>query len=573
MIDLRAWNFDDAGPVRLNGQWRFSWHELWSPAGSPATGLIKVPSAWNGQTFVTNGSPVTSDGTGYGRYELTILLAEDAPRLHIALPEIHMASQLWINGELTFSAGIVGINESSETPKSIPASIPLPAASKIELVLAVSNHYHMEGGILRPIQLGKSQEILAREETRRLINVFTIGALMFLGLYYLVNYLSQSEQQEQLWYALLAFLMLIRLAVVNKLTYLLGDHSHLLSTQLSYTTVFLVPTIYIYFLYSLFPEEFHKRLVQVLLAIGSLGTLFVWLTPASVFTWVRDPALIAIQALAIYAMGMTLLACLRKREDSLTVLMIVIVFGATLIYDTLLYQRLIEANDISPFGFLIFIFGHAAILGRRSNRIIHREREARKALAEMTETLQSKVEARTADLAIAKEQAEQALMQKNRVLAATSHDLRQPLHALNLFVGMLETSIKQGTWPKAVMKITQLLQGLDKFMVDLGEVSRLQSGNLTSQISDVCLETYFEVLFDEFDVICRQKGVSLKIVHTGMWAKTDPDMLARILRNLVSNAVKYTNTGKILIGCRRQGDKVWVEVHDTGPGIPAENKH
>ena len=566
VLDLREWDFSRDGMVRLNGQWRFDWLSLRGYGGIPETEsdtFLGVPAVWNQQQV--NGSRL--GGYGYGTYQLTILLDHEAPSLHLAVPEIHMASRLWVNGKQLFSAGVVGTSKAQEVPKSVPVSVALPRAERLNLVIEVSNFYHMEGGIGRAIKMGASEQILANEQNRLLINIFTIGALMFLGLHYLVTYLNQPEHKEQLWYALLAMLMLVRLAVVNKLTYLFGDHSHLLSTRLSYTTVFLVPSLYLLFLRSLFPDEFHKTLVRGTVTIGIAGTIIVWLTSPTLFTWMRDPAVIAIQCLSLYAIAMTLLACMHRREDSFTVLLIALVFGGTLIYDTLLYQRFIEANDISPFGFLVFVFGHAAILGRRTNRITQREREARHALAEMTRTLQSRIEARTFDLAEAKANAEQALMSKNRVLAAASHDLRQPLHALNLFVGMLETSIKQGTWPTAVAKISQLLQGLDKFLVNLGEISRLQSGGTTPNIQSLQLQTYFEVLSDEFGHECQYKGISLQFVPTSVWVRTDPDLVARMLRNLISNAVKYTNQGVILIGCRRRGNHVRIDVYDTGLGI------
>lgn len=566
VFDLRDWNIDHDGGLQVIGNWRFDWQALIGPGDAPQDPqdtFLAVPGVWNGKTV--NGQPI--DGCGFGTYRLTILLPPDSPPLHLGLPEFHMASRLWANGELIFEAGQVGRTREEEIARSVPATVALPRSETVDLVLQMSNFYHMEGGIPRVINLDRSDRILGNANSRLLINVFTIGALVFLGLHYLVIFINQPRNREHLLYALLAFLMLIRLAVVNKLTYLLGDHPHVLSTRLSYTTVFLVPTLYVMFLHTLFPLEFNRRLAQLLVAAGLVGTAVVWLTPPHFFTWVRDTSVVIIQALVLYAIIMTILACLRRREDSVTVLVIVLIFGLSIIYDTLLYQGLLYSNDISSYGFLVFIFGHAAILGRRSNRAEVQEREARQALAEITQNLKERVVARTAALAEAKDAAEQALLAKSRFLNAASHDLRQPLHAINLFAGMLETSIRQGTWPKAVAKITQSLQGLDKFLVDLGEMGRLESGVLEPRIKSVSLQTFFEVLFDELEPECRVKGLELTFVRTTVWVRTDPDMFGRMLRNLVSNAIKYTESGRVVVGCRRLPDGVRVEVHDTGCGF------
>jgi signal transduction histidine kinase len=567
VLDMRQWNFKEGGAVPLTGEWRFSWRQLVDPGSDQAPSsftYFPVPSVWNNK----HAGGQALDGFGYATYQLTILLPEDAPKLCLDLPEFHMASALWANGKLIATAGEVGTTRDRELPKSVPQTACLPEGTEIHLVLHISNFYHMEGGILRVIRLGESNQVLGNERRTLLVNVFTMGALMFLGLHYLVFSFSQPQNKEHLLYALLAFLMLVRLAVTHKLTYMFADHPHLLSTRLSYTTVFLVPTLYIMFLYCLYPNEINRRFAQSLVVVGILGTFMVWITEARIFTWVRDYCVVATQVLIVYAVGVVLIATLRRRTDALIMLAIVLVFSSTVLFDTFLYQRVLYASDISPYGFLVFIFGHAAILGRRTNRATVKERAARQELAELSATLQSRIEARTADLAKAKEYAELANQAKSRFLLAASHDLRQPLHALNLFTDMLPTSIARGTWPRAVTKIKQSLQTIDRHLIEVGEVGRLQSGSIAPEITAFSLQVYFEVLFDEFELEAARKNLQLKFVSSTLWCNSDIDLIGRILRNLISNAIKYTDRGRIIVGCRRSGAELRIEVWDTGIGIP-----
>lgn len=585
ILDLRDWRFEGDSGVTLSGDWRFAWNRLISPGGTPpAAGdaLITVPSRWNDQ--VVDGTELSP--FGYATYQLTLHLPPGRPSLHLDLPEINMAFSLWANGERLTGAGTVATSAENEVPRSVPLTVELPDADEIHLVMHVSNYYHFEGGIPRQIKLDRSDTVTGSWQRRLLMNVFTIGALCFLGLHYLVLYLNRREEPEHLLYALLAFLFLLRLVVVNQLTYLFIDHPHIISTRLSYTTIFLVPPIYLLFLNSLFPQEVSRKFAMLMLAVGAACTAVTYFTPAHVFTLARDTWILVIQGVVVYATACVAFACIRRREDAMIVLGIVMVLGATIIYDTLLYQRVMYANDISPYGFLVFIFGHAAILGRRANRAFRRESAARQELAELTGTLQSRVEDRTADLSAkvaeleqqeaeleqARESAVLANSAKTRFLAAASHDLRQPLHALNLFVETLESSIRKGNWQRVVARISQSLGGLDKLLVDLSEVSRLESGLMTPIRDDVPLQPCFDRMRDEFEVLCAEKGLQLRVVGTSLCVDTDAEMLERILRNLLSNAVKYTPKGRILLGCRRTGDNVRIEVRDTGSGIEPGNQ-
>ncbi len=170
-----------------------------------------------------------------------------------------------------------------------------------------------------------------------------------------------------------------------------------------------------------------------------------------------------------------------------------------------------------------------------------------------------------------REDAEQANVSKSKFLAAASHDLRQPLHALGLFVDALESRIHFKEVKDIVSNIRISTDALSDLLNALLDISKLDAGVLQPKPTDFQLRPVLQRIQTDFSDVAKDKSLSLKIVDCGLVVHTDPTMLERILRNLVSNAIRYTHHGKVLLGCRRQDDNINIQIHDTGIGIEKEN--
>ncbi len=176
------------------------------------------------------------------------------------------------------------------------------------------------------------------------------------------------------------------------------------------------------------------------------------------------------------------------------------------------------------------------------------------------------------ELRAATEQAEQANRAKSRFLAAASHDIRQPLQAMGLFVAALGQSGLTAPARDLVAKLEASLESLESLLSSLLDISRLEAGVVEPQTGPVPLGPMLHRLAEEFAPLAHDKGVRLRAVPTAAVAHSDPVLLERILRNLLANAVRYTPAGGILLGCRRRGGRLRIEVRDTGVGIPPEHR-
>ena len=171
------------------------------------------------------------------------------------------------------------------------------------------------------------------------------------------------------------------------------------------------------------------------------------------------------------------------------------------------------------------------------------------------------------------EAAEKANIAKSKFLAAASHDLRQPLHALSLLAGALAERIQFDEVKGIVDKIRAAVAALENLFNALLDISKLDSGVLQPCVEDFQLQPLFERMENDYRPEAEQKGLAFEVADCGqLVVRSDNILLERILRNFVSNAVRYTNQGSVKLTARQEGERIAIRVKDTGLGIPAEKQ-
>jgi len=168
----------------------------------------------------------------------------------------------------------------------------------------------------------------------------------------------------------------------------------------------------------------------------------------------------------------------------------------------------------------------------------------------------------------AKQQAELANVAKSRFLAAASHDLRQPLQSIALVQGLLAQTVQGERAQKLVTRLDETLGAMSGMLNTLLDINQLEVGAVQPVLAPVPVNEVLDPLKDEFIYHAQARGLSLRVVPCSLTIETDARLLSQMIRNLLSNAVKYTKHGKLLLGCRRHGSKLSIEIWDTGIGIP-----
>jgi signal transduction histidine kinase/CheY-like chemotaxis protein len=170
------------------------------------------------------------------------------------------------------------------------------------------------------------------------------------------------------------------------------------------------------------------------------------------------------------------------------------------------------------------------------------------------------------------QQLEAANLAKSRFLAAASHDLRQPLHALNLFVAQLRTETDPAERSRVIGQIDAAVTAMNDLFNALLDISKLDAGVLAPELTSFPVADLLKHMETTFAPAAREKGLRLRFVPSAAWVRSDFILLERILLNLVSNAIRYTVRGGVLVGCRRRGDQLRIEVWDSGIGIPEDQR-
>ena len=201
--------------------------------------------------------------------------------------------------------------------------------------------------------------------------------------------------------------------------------------------------------------------------------------------------------------------------------------------------------------------------------------KAAEALERANATLERRVRERTgeltrlnAELERAKAEADDANVSKTRFIAAASHDILQPLNAARLYVTSLIERQRAGEDAGLVQNIDASLEAVEEIFAALLDISRLDTGAMQPEMSDFRIDELLARLEVEFAPLAREKGLELKFMPCSLAVRSDRRLLRRLLQNLVSNAIKYTPKGIVLIGCRRRGSRLRIDVYDTGIGIP-----
>lgn len=182
----------------------------------------------------------------------------------------------------------------------------------------------------------------------------------------------------------------------------------------------------------------------------------------------------------------------------------------------------------------------------------------------------SELKNREEALDLARQEAERANAAKTRFLATASHDLRQPIHALGLFFANLADRVRDPETEPLIKQIEDSIEAIDSMLNALLDISKLDAGVVRPHVGPVVVAELFKRLETECQPLARVTGNRLRMRFSRVIGQSDPAMLERMLRNFLVNALRYTSNGRVLVGVRRRGDKLRIEVHDTGPGIPKD---
>jgi two-component sensor histidine kinase len=533
ILDLRSWNFERDGAVRLAGEWDFFPGLLLR--GSEAVDAFRVrvrsvPDVWKGS------EAGLARGRGSGTYRLKVLLPNDTPPLDIMYSTVSTAFELDANGMLIASAGRPSLDPSRAEAAYRPGVARLPLVGEdLVLVLRDSNYEYRVGGMWRPLYLGPEGPLERKAWSRDVGSISLAASLALLALVFAFFLRGGQEGKAFLFFCLFAAATALRSLVTGAyaLTRIFPSIEFDLLIRLEYLSVFSLLPCGLLFFTSLYPEEFDRRLGAALLLISAAFGLLLPFAPLRFLTWSIQPYY-ALVALYIAAIAATLArAVSRRRQGALPMAIGASILLIAAINDMLFSSFLIDTANIFPVSILAFVFVQAFVLAGR-----HRSTQMslRRALAEK-DLLIKEVHHRVKN----------SLQIVSSIATLQAHRFADP--AAIAACAAMQARIK------AVGLVHEKLYGLESTeFVDAGAYARELSGLLAEGYGG--------------------EGEGALLVQADA-VRVPADLcidIGLVLTELVANAYKYASAGgrrgRISVFLKREPSGLRLEVEDEGPGFP-----
>jgi len=376
VLDLRSWNFEQDGNIELSGDWQFYWKQLLSEIDfnkdslPTSNGLYHVPNTWNG--FKINGKELPGDG--YATFVLEVLINPRDTPLAFKIQDTNTAYNLYVDHELVARNGTVGTSVESMVPEFRPMTANFNVShDRFRIILQISNFYHRRGGPWSPIHMGDAKQVKHAAEKELISNGFLIGAIFIMGLYHIFLFTLRKEEWSYLHLGIFCTLIALRSLLVSEryLHILFPGIDWETLQKLEYLAFYLAVPIFAMFIHSLFPEDFHQKILRGIQGVSSLFVLLVLFSRAHYFTTSVNAYQVFTVISGIYIIYVLVKAYLNRRQGIIILLCGYLFLFLTIINEILFVNEVLQTGYTIPLGMFVFIFTQAFTLSQRYSSIFN----------------------------------------------------------------------------------------------------------------------------------------------------------------------------------------------------------
>ncbi|GAB5488856.1 MAG: hypothetical protein Pars2KO_24260 [Parasphingorhabdus sp.] len=568
----KDWDYGQDGALELSGEWQVIWGKLVSPQDFDKHyegDLFRIPQRWNNVDH-----PRMNGAYGIATFRAKLDLPDYEKELSFHQISPHSAWKLFGNGIPIGANGTVsdqpGNHRSHYTSRVFPAY-----PGKSELVLQISNFSHAYGGPGHPPTIWDSQQLFRTLGFLSLYYALVLGILLAIGIFHLIFYLADRSHREHgpvhLWFSLLCFIMVFRISgVIPYFHIYFPESAYWSDLRLPYASLFAAPAVYVLFFRSAFSGFFPEKLTLAIIGLNVFLTFSVLVTPEGFFTHLRDFSIGMNLFVILYSVVFTVRAMIDKQPGAAIILISNMIFLATAMNDAVIYTDNATGFDLTPFGILVLGIGYSYALLLRLQTTFETARDTSVALEQLNLGLEQQVRERTRAFKSAAAKAENSAHDQAQFIAAASHDLRQPLHALAMFNSALRSKVKNVAAAKLLGKQNDSIRNLGELLQDTLDSARVETSQKTPLWAPLELQTIVAGVSSGFEIQAEKRGLEyLENINAGQLV-TDGAMLQRILSNLVENALKAAKTS-ISVNANRSSSNWIIEVADDGNGIAKDD--
>ncbi|MFL0251441.1 ATP-binding protein [Clostridium neuense] len=560
-MDLSSWNFNKASTVNLNGKWEFYWKKLYTyedlKNGSMKPDIYaEVPSVWN--NYKVNGHNLS--GYGYATYRLKVKVPDDKKIMAVRIRNMSAAYKLYIDNKLIASNGKVGTNARDFIPqyRTVTANF-TPQKHEFNVIVQVSNYSYARGGMWYPVKLGTSYGISSQNEALMMKDMFLIGALIALAIYYINFFLLRTKERINLLFVLICIIAAARLFNYGEFNIL----SYEKTVFLEYFFDCLLPLLFLVIVNEMLPNNISRKKVEglKLITMAEIGIFIVF--PVHIYTSFVYVFEAAYTMCILVSLVIAIKAFKMKKNNSLIITAACVLIVISFVNDMLFQNNVILHinDDMSPIAIFISIMLESFVLSRKFADAFTQ-----------SEKLSSKL---ASSLKKEKEMQERLLKfdkLKDEFLANTSHELRTPLSGI---ISITESMIRgvNGSINEMQEKDLSIIVSSGRRLLnlvnDILDISKLKNRDIKLYEKSLDINNIISPIVNVFNYLNRNKAVKIliEIPENIPCVLADEDRFKQIIYNLMGNAVKFTEEGYIRICASRENDYVKIVIEDTGAGI------
>lgn len=561
ILDLTNHDFTADPLVILGGEWDLFPNRL-----------IATPAEANSTRAQQVILPQTWSGNGHATYRLRIRLPEKlSENMAVHMEAQLSAYELSVPDRILATSGKPGSSLSETIPETRPLTAIIQVAREIDLFLRVANYHHRKGGIFKKIQFGTATAMDREIESKRILDALLTGILAIMALYHFVIFALRRRNLAALFFGLACVMILARTVTTGEKLILVMWPSAPFSfyTMLEYLSYFWSIPFALQFFRELYPQYCPRWVHRGLYLFATLFSVLVFVAPLHIYShtsYIYMPVMLA----GVLSVAVLLARIVWNKEQNAVALTAGFsLLALAVLNDSLNTLEILRTGYVVQFGFLGIVLFYAAVLAARFSRALDDSESATLKLSIANETLESRVAERTVELERAKEAAEDANRLKDNFISLVSHDLRSPLSGIfsalqTVRMAKLEEAAKSRLLALSEKSASDVLQMIES-LLQLHRFKRSSSEGVHEKVQPyLLLEGIKKSLADS---ISEKKLQVLNRLPVDYSFEMDMHLLRHVLRNLLTNAIKYSNPGGEIVVELSSGEPVEISVTDQGVGM------
>lgn len=560
----------------VTGEFDYYWnikitasHQLDTLPDDVPRGKIAIPGFWSLQDdeFLAN------NPYGLLSIHLNVLLPDSTNQYMLKLNSVVSAYEIWANGNLISNTGVVGNTKDQSTPDFQTQLVELPKNNNVELFIVISNFHHRKGGgSWEPILIGTKEQITSSWKQSFSFELIVSSIIFFICIYHLLMFVFYKKEKTYFYMALFVAGSFVFTAVQGEMVIeeLFPSFPYGLNQRLRYIGLFInLGGISMYYYH--FFHNAPKKFLSSYFYFALVCCLLVIFLPVNIGGYLSTPFQIVSVVLGIYGVQIVYKGLSKFDFEAVLIVSGFVILYTTLIHGLLVTSRVINDDFQHATGYLLFILTQAILLAMRHQRVQVKAQNLTIELSETNLGLEKRIEERTSEIRLQQEQLQELDKVKSRFFANISHEFRTPLTIISGIFQRLEESTK-GSDSKELTSTGLKHSDLLKRLIDqLLDVSKLQSGSIKRNLVKSKIHPLLKSYVTNFQSLAQEKGVEFEFesrVDVDLERIIDKDSLEKIIYNLISNAIKFTDPGgRVLFELAEAEDQLKFKVIDTGLGI------